>query len=460
MTPRSAIALATVSSCLLTAAASGGTLELGTVRVASGLDRPVFVTHAPGDTDRLFIVEQKGIIKILDLDSGVVLGTPFLDIDALVPFISGNDERGLLGLAFHPDYDTNGFFYVYYTTLSSDSQIRRYTVSANPDIADTSTAFNIMFIDQPFTNHNGGWIDFSPVDGYLYIGTGDGGSACDPSERSQDLTSQPLGKMLRIDVDGGSPYAIPGDNPFIGLTDEVWSYGLRNPWRCSFDRETGDLYMADVGQNVREEIDFQPFDSTGGENYGWDCEEGIGCASDSFQCTGDDGCTCGQGGLVDPIQEYSHAFGFSITGGYVYRGSAIPPLHGTYFYGDFGTSRTWSFVYDGNSVMQFQERTSELSPSEDGFTVSSISSFGEDANGEIYIVDRCSTTCGEVFQIIATSLPCPWDLDGSGSVGTADLLDLLSAWGPNAGHPADFDGDGNVATADLLKLLSMWGPCP
>jgi glucose/arabinose dehydrogenase len=448
---------------LAATAASGGTLELGTVRVASGLNRPVFVTHAPGDPARLFIVEQRGVIKILDLNTLVINPTPFLDIDALVPNISGNDERGLLGLAFHPNYANNGFFYVYYTTLSSDSQIRRYT-AATPDIADTGSAFNILFIDQPFTNHNGGWIGFGPNDGYLYIATGDGGSACDPGQRSQDITAQLLGKMLRIDVDGGSPYAIPPDNPFVGVTgdDEIWAYGLRNHWRNSFDRETGDLYMADVGQNSREEINFQKSDSPGGENYGWDCEEGFACANSvSFQCAGTaNGCTCGTGGLVDPIQEYTHALGLSITGGYVYRGSAIPPLHGTYFYGDFVTSRTWSFVFDGENVTQFQERTSELSPSEDGFTVSSIASFGEDANGEVYIIDRCSTTCGEVFRIIATSLPCPWDLDGSGSVGTADLLDLLSAWGPNAGHPADFDGDGSVATADLLKLLSMWGPCP
>ncbi|MCZ6492810.1 MAG: PQQ-dependent sugar dehydrogenase [Planctomycetota bacterium] len=307
--------------------AGAGIEPLTTVRVASGLNRPVFATHAPGDFSRLFIVEQRGVIKILDLATKMVLAEPFLDIDVLVGGPNDNfDERGLLGLAFHPDYQTNGYFYVNYTNNSSDTSIRRFTVSGNPDIADPASFFTLLTISQPFANHNGGWMGFGPNDDYLYIATGDGGFFCDPGQRAQDITNQLLGKMLRIDVDGDDfpkdinrNYAIPPDNPFVGVTgdDEIWAYGLRNPWRSSFDRETGDLYIADVGQNAREEIDYQPAASRGGENYGWDCEEGTECANSvSPDCAGTaNGCSCGDPTLVNPIHEYTHSFGFSITGG-------------------------------------------------------------------------------------------------------------------------------------------------
>ena len=245
--------------------------------------------------------------------------------------------------------------------------------------------------------------------------------------------------------------------------DEIWAYGLRNPWRSSFDRDTGDLYIGDVGQNAREEVDYQRSSSSGGENYGWDCEEGLDCSNAiSFQCSGtSNGCTCGAAGMIDPIHEYTHSAGnLSITGGYVYRGIDVAPMDGHYFFADFGSSRIWSFRYDGVNVNDFTTRTSELPPSIDGFSIGSISSFGEDANGELYIVDRASTTTGEIFKLILESLPCPWDLTDSGGVGTADLLLLLASWGPNAGHPADFDDNGIVGTSDLLTLLANWGPCP
>ncbi|MCZ6699281.1 MAG: PQQ-dependent sugar dehydrogenase, partial [Planctomycetota bacterium] len=271
---------------------------MGTVRVASGLNRPIFAIAPPGDTGRLFFVEQRGVIRILDLSTNTVLPAAFLNIDSLVPNISGNDERGLLGLAFHPDYANNGHFFVNYTNNSSDTIIARYTVAGDPatsNTADAGSAVQVLFIDQPFPNHNGGWIGFGPNDGELYIATGDGGSACDPGQRSQDITNQLLGKMLRINVDI-LPYTIPVNNPFVGVTgdDEIWAYGLRNPYRSSFDRVTGDLWIGDVGQNAREEIDFQPNTSTGGENYGWDCREGNSCANTvSPQCNGTtNGCNC------------------------------------------------------------------------------------------------------------------------------------------------------------------------
>ena len=436
---------------------AGAGIALTTVRVASNLDHVVFATYAPSDYTRLFIVEKQGRIKVLNLKTGVVNATLFLNIDGLVGGgLSTNDERGLLGLAFHPGYQNNGFFYVDYTDNSGRTTIRRYSVSGDPEVADPASGVTLLSIFQPFVNHNGGWIGFGPNDGYLYISMGDGGSGGDPGNRAQDITNQLLGKMLRIDVDGdngpGGNYGIPPDNPFVDKVgdDEIWAYGLRNPWRSSFDRATGDLYIADVGQNAWEEIDFQPANSTGGENYGWRCYEG-----DHPFNTG--GCPPA-GTMVFPIHEYSHAFGFSITGGYVYRGCAIPTLDGTYFFADYVSARLWSFTYDGNNVLNFTEVSAELSPSSDGFIINQISSFGEDALGELYIVDQGFGTSGQVFKIIpVVPTISPADLDCSGAVGVKDLLFLLGSWGPCDGCLADLDGDHVVGVKDLLSLLGSWG---
>ena len=448
----------------------GAVAPLATVRVASGLNRPIFVTHAPGDETRLFIVEQRGVIRILDLTTETVLGLPFLDIDSLVAGpVSNSDERGLLGMAFHPDYGTNGFFYLYYTNNSSNVTIARYSVTAEPNKADPNSAQIILTINEPQSNHNGGWIGFSPNDGYLYAAVGDGGSFCDTggghtpgTGNAQDITNNLLGKMLRI-IPSTAPaaggYSIPGDNPFVGVTgdDEIWAYGLRNPWRSSFDSETGDLYIGDVGQNAREEIDFQAASSTGGENYGWRCFEGNNCSSISGCSTTP--CGCNGAGLVFPIHVYTHASGFSITGGYTYRGCDIPSLDGTYFFADFVTNRIWSFRYDG-AVNEFTDRAAALSPSTDGFFISSIASFGEDARGEIYIVDRASTTNSEIFRIIRAQAQIA-DFNCDGVVGINDFLDLLAHWGscPAAGPcPWDLNRDGEVGINDFLGLLADWGP--
>jgi glucose/arabinose dehydrogenase len=431
---------------------------LASVRVASGLSRPVFVTAPPQDYHRVFIVEQQtGIIKILNLDTGVINATPFLDIDGLA---TGN-EQGLLGLAFHPGYDNNGLFYVNLTIADGTTEIRRYQVSADPDIADAGSMTLILSYAQPFSNHNGGWTCFGP-DGYLYISAGDGGSGNDPGNRAQDITDQLLGKLLRIDVNGDDfpadpnrNYAIPPDNPFVGVTgdDEIWAYGLRNPWRCSFDRATDDLYIADVGQDAWEEIDFQPASSTGGENYGWRCME-------ATHCTGLTGCTCNDAGLTLPIYEYSHGGSpsrCSITGGYVYRGCAIPDLQGTYFFADYCSNQIWSFRFDGFAISEFTDRTAELAPNVG--TIASISSFGEDAYGELYV---CDLSGGEVFKIVPAGGP-PIDCNNNGVADDCEILDGSAADVNHNGMPddceciGDVNGDGFRNVTDFTDFAAAYG---
>ncbi len=401
-----------IAVCALGSRVLAAGTPLTTVRVASGLNSPLFVTHAPGDLTRVFIVEQIGRIRILNIavDPPVLSSVPFLDITSRVRM---GGERGLLGLAFHPDFATNGYFYVDYTGfsgVSGDTRVSRFHVPpASPDQADPSSEMVLLGVSQPQTNHNGGWIAFGP-DGFLYIGMGDGGNFNDlgpghttGTGNGQDITSNLLGTMLRIDVNGDDfpadasrNYAIPPSNPFVGTTgdDEIWAYGLRNPWRNAFDSATGDLYIADVGQDLWEEINFQPAASVGGENWGWRCREG----AHNFNFTGD----CGVAGtpsatLIDPIYEFVHGgspFRCSITGGEVYRGCAIPDLAGTYFFADYCSNQIWSFVYTGVPPVA-QDRTAELAPS--GFSIRSISSFGLDAFGEMYI---CDLNGGEVFKIV------------------------------------------------------------
>ncbi len=393
-------------------------------RVASGLSDPVFVTHAPGDFDRVFIVEQGGRIKILK--NGVVLATPYLDITDRVV---GGGEQGLLGLAFHPSYQSNGLFFVDYTDSSGVTHIAQFSRTANFDLADSSTEVTLMTIAQPFLNHNGGWIDFGP-DGFLYVSMGDGGDGNDPGNRSQDIENQLLGKMLRVDVDGDDfpvdatrNYAIPADNPFVGVTgdDEIWAYGLRNAWRCSFDRDTGDLYMGDVGQGAREEIDFHGAGDPAGQNFGWRCTEGT-------DCTGLSGCTCNGPLLTPPIHEYGHVFTNcnSVTGGYVYRGCAMPDLSGTYFFADFCREQMWSFRYSGGIVSEFAERTSELVA--DVGAGESVSSFGEDAYGELYV---CDLFGGEVFKMVP-----------SGGIVDCNVNSVSDACDIFRGISSDADGNG------------------
>jgi len=388
--------------------------------IESGLERPSWVTHAPGDVDRIFVLEQwTGRILILDLSDDSLIGTPFLDVDGLTT----GHEQGLLGMAFHPDYAINGYFYVSYTSSTGDSIVERFRVSADDAVADPDSGQVVLSLDQPRSNHNGGWIAFGPNDGFLYVSTGDGGGANDSGSthtagigNAQDIRDNLLGKILRLDVDGTDAYpgdetrnyAIPSTNPFVGTEgdDEIWAYGLRNPWRPSFDRRTGDLWVGDVGQSNWEEINFQPATSTGGENYGWRLREGM-VATPTGRVGGDR-----PTGNVDPIFTYPHGGsvgyrGCSITGGYVYRGPILA-LNGAYFFADFCRSEVASLRFDGSGAecfdganyVDFRNHATDPPIAPGASQVENISSFGEDAAGNLYMLDNGD---GELFRIQALS---------------------------------------------------------
>lgn len=340
-------------------------------RVAGGFVQPVAVTHAGDGSGRLFVAEQGGTVRIVR--NGVVAAAPFLDISALVTPTGG--EQGLLGLAFPPGFAARGSFYVNYTdrTGVGNTVVARIGLGASPDAADPASRTTLLGIVQPFANHNGGQLAFGP-DGMLYIGSGDGGSGGDPQGNGQNTASL-LGKILRIDVlSGTTPYAVPAGNPF---GSEVWGYGLRNPWRFSFDRLTGDLYIADVGQNLVEEIDFQAAGTGAGANYGWNVMEGSDCFN---------GGPCSSAGLTLPVAEYRHGSGdCAVTGGYVYRGSAAA-LQGTYLYGDFCSGRIWGLRRSGTAW------TSTLLAD----TTFAVATFGEDEAGELYLADYAT---GDLYRI-------------------------------------------------------------
>lgn len=450
--------------------------------LAGTFERAVFLTHAGDDTGRHFIIEQRGSVRI---HTGVqVLEPPFLDIEDWVTY---GGERGLLGLAFDPDYDTNGWFYVSYTGTtpegtgsSGDSRLVALQVDPEePNLANRASATLLMSVSQPAGNHNGGWIGFGP-DGYLYYALGDGGSADDPwsaSGNGQDLSTQ-LGKMLRLEVNGNTAIAVPASNPFVGqggVAPLIWSYGLRNPWRPSFDRMTGDLYIADVGQGLYEEVNFQPSSSMGGENYGWRVMEGLHCFDDN-ESGGN--VPCFDSSLTDPVHEYSHDFGCSITGGYVYRGARIPELPGTYFLADYCTHRVWSFRYDTtDGKTDLMDRTSQLDP------FANIFSFGEDELGELYV---CTGT--RIRRIVASPVNGGINLldayfntdtnndgviDGTEAAnaglaqdaigfldantdGSLTVAEVLAQTGPGHVHNADQNGDRRIVLSELLRVIQFF----
>ncbi len=352
--------------------------NLAVQEVVSGLSSPVYLTAPSGDA-RLFVVEQPGRIRIVQ--NGQLVAASFLDITDVV---GSGGERGLLGMAFHPQYAVNGYFYVNYTDNSGDTRIERYTVSGDPNVADRGSARLVLRVPQPFSNHNGGLVIFGP-DGMLYIGMGDGGSGGDPQGNGQDLTTL-LGALLRIDVDGGDPYAIPPDNPFAGdpsVRQEIWAYGLRNPWRFAFDDQEGLLYIADVGQNALEEINVVPAASAA-RNYGWNTMEGTECHAAS---------NCDQTGLTLPVVVYATtSANCSVIGGFVYRGGAIPELAGRYFYSDFCGGWLRSILYANGAVVE--QRVWEVG------SLGSVLSFGQDGAGELYVL---SSSGGRVYRLVAGS---------------------------------------------------------
>jgi glucose/arabinose dehydrogenase len=352
--------------------------QLTVVRVTGGLSSPLGVTHAGDGSGRLFVVERDGRVRVVQ--GGRVTGT-FLDLRGPV---SAGGERGLLNVAFHPDFETNRYLYVYYTRSGGDIIVSRLQANAAKTAVNPSTELVLLRIEHSAnSNHNGGAMAFGPDDGYLYLGTGDGGGAGDPLENGQDITGELLGKILRIDVDGTGAgpfdrYAVPADNPFVGKTgdDEIWAYGLRNPWRISFDRSTGNLFIADVGQGRREEVNREVASSLGGLNYGWDVMEGTLCFEPASGCN--------TAGKVLPAAQYGHDLGCSITGGYVYRG-AHRDLQGLYVYGDFCSGRIWTMRENGSG--ETVRRDTSLN----------ISSFGEGESGELFLTDLN----GALYRVIA-----------------------------------------------------------
>ncbi len=354
--------------------------EISLTLSASGFSHPLGIGNAGDGSGRMFVVEQGGLVKIIK--SGATLTTPFLNVAGLLKSASG--EQGLLGIAFPPGYGpARPYVYINYTGTQGvgDTVIARYTVSANPDALDPASGQTILSVVQPFANHNGGQLAFGP-DGYLYIGLGDGGSGGDPYNNAQN-PGVLLGKMLRIDVisAGTGTYGIPADNPFAGnaaYRSEIWALGLRNPWRFSFDRMTGDLYIADVGQDLYEEVDVQPASGSGGENYGWNIMEGLHCYNAS---------SCNSAGLTLPVAEYDHSGGnCAVIGGNVYRGALYPALQGIYFYGDYCSGRIWGMKRTGSTfVTRLMLETGMV-----------ISTFGEDEEGNIYVADY---NAGKIYRI-------------------------------------------------------------
>jgi glucose/arabinose dehydrogenase len=475
------LGLLTSSISSLVLAAPAITLQ----EIASGFQTPVELVNSGDGSGRLFVVEQGGAIKILS--GGVVAATPFLDISTV---IASGGERGLLGLAFHPQYSSNRAFYVYYTRASDGAlTIARYLRNAtNPLIADPTSGSIVLVIPHPnYQNHNGGHLAFGP-DGYLYIGTGDGGGGGDPDQNGQKLTTR-LAKMLRISVNGGTGYSIPATNPYASSNcdtaanpcPEIWAFGLRNPWKFSFDRSNGDLFIGDVGQGLYEEVSYVPAGSAGGKNFGWNVYEGT-------RCYGATTCSIAPGLAphTPPIIEYGHDNtdfgGFSITGGYRYRGSKSPALNGYYFYGDFSSQRLWVATPNANGI--WTREFSQIAPS-------SISSFGEDEAGELYLVGYGT---GKIYSIKGPTAPASVvnDLNGdgksdiviqtAGASATTTTIWLMNGTSISAAadlptattisHIADFNGDGiadlfsNSGNLQLMNgsavvsTVSFLGPAP
>jgi glucose/arabinose dehydrogenase len=402
-------------------------------RMTFALDAPVFAASPPGDA-RIFVAEKGGTIRILR--GGVLLPTPFLDWSDEV--LSDQTERGLLGLAFHPDYGELPRFYVYYAALDGDIRIVEFEVSSNPDVADPRSVRPIVTIPHGNIIHFGGWMGFGP-DGYLYVSVGDGAVPAN----AQDITNQLLGKILRLDVNGDDfpadairNYGIPADNPFVGMEgdDEIWAFGLRNPWRCGFDRVTGDLYITDVGSRFWEEINVQRAGRPGGANYGWPCVEGDRCLNAA-------GCDCDDPSFIAPAFAYPHTRDCAIIGGYVYRGCAVPELQGAYLFADYCSAGVWSVRWIGERLDDLRAHQTELTPTHG--RLRSISSFGENQDGELFICNHG----GSLYRVVPR--PECSDCDGNGFSDECEI---------ELGTGEDQDGDGILDSCRTSAGLTASNP--
>lgn len=431
-------------------------VTLSTVTLVSNLNRPTWAGSTPALPNHLFVLEKRGMIRVIDMANANAVST-FMDLSATGTNVvhaptSGSDEQGLLGLAFHPDYANNRLFYVYYTTVSNASNvIARYTANVGLLTGDSSTGSVMVTMPNVESNHNGGNIVFGP-DGKLYCGTGDGGGAGDVHGtfgNAQKLTdtgdnSRYLGKMLRLDVDIASPY-IPSDNPNIDSSgiDLKWMYGLRNPFRWSFDRATGDLYIGDVGQNAVEEVDYIPAGTGTGRNLGWRCMEGNNC----YNTPAGPNCTCGGGNLTNPVWTYAGS-PRCIIGGYAYRGLEIPGEQGSYFYAEYVAGPVWSFTVVGGAATGNAQR----------FTFTNVTSFGEDTKGEIYIVNGTGTASGTVRRIVPLN-NTKADINADGFKNQLDIDILVNVLlGIDVGDPAlvnrsDVNDDGTVDSLDIQAWI-------
>jgi glucose/arabinose dehydrogenase len=416
---KKSVALA-AAACVVAAGSIASAGSLGTLTretVATGFSRPVHMVPHPTVADAFVVVEQGGTVRILQ--NGVITGTL-----VTVAVGSSSGERGLFSIAFDPNFAATGRFFVNHTNASGTTVIARYTVSSDPLVADPTSRTEILTIAQPFSNHNGGCIAFGP-DGYLYIGTGDGGSAGDPGNRSQ-TPSTLLGKMLRIDVSGPGTYTIPSDNPFLPANNppvtnalpEIWAFGVRNPWKFTFDdfgfTATDGMFIADVGQNAIEEINYQPA-AQGGMNWGWRIREG----TNNFNTSLPPAYTP----LTDPIFQYSHSLGFSISGGYAYRGAAMCSYIGRYFYADYGSGRVWSFeLTDAGLAVDNIDHSAALYPA--GRTT--ISGFGRGHDGELYLIEW---SLGRISKIVSDDVPSAGDINQDGLTNFTDLNIVLAEYG-------------------------------
>ena len=447
--------------CGFTAALSAGSVLAGDPPplradlIQSGLAEPTFVASVPEDEARLFVVEKRGRIRLIK--NGVLQPNDFLNIDSLVPDQTWN---GMLGLCFDPDYATNGYLYVQHTLSGNRVCVARYTASSNPDVADLASRHIVLQLSFPGVGHHvGGWIGFGP-DNMLYVPLGDGGTSGDPAggTRSQSLNSL-WGKMLRIDphaadaypADANRNYGFPPDNPFVGQgIGEIWVRGLRNPYRADFDDANADLWIADVGLYMYEEVDLIEANSGGGQNFGWDCAEGTNCIPNG-------NCACNSS-LTDPVYQYMHADGCSISGGSVYNGCAIEGMEGRYFFGDWCTGSIWSCRQEGGVLVDVEDHTSELN-SGGAPDISGVTAIGVDWRGELIVVSQQ----GNLFRIVpddgTDGCAVIGDVNGDGVVDVDDVLLLINAWGAcGLGQPcpADLDGDGVVGVNDMLIVLANW----